>query len=169
MARLGQLIKKLEIGTDTAVDFLKSNGCEIKNDLNAKLDAHQEELLINKFASEEVKAEIAAKKQKKENTSAPDNKPAKEENKLHKINVVGKIELNFFVFRFSSISFNRFFSRGLLFRFYIDGWFSRGSCITLFICRFIEFIEVDFTDNINFMKRKKLLDLYIYLHLVYLA
>ena len=39
MARLGQLIKKLEIGTDTAVDFLKSNGCEIKNDLNAKLDA----------------------------------------------------------------------------------------------------------------------------------
>ena len=67
MARLGQLIKKLEIGTDTAVDFLKSNGCEIKNDLNAKLDAHQEELLINKFASEEVKAEIAAKKQKKEN------------------------------------------------------------------------------------------------------
>lgn len=96
MARLGQLIKKLEIGTDTAVDFLKSNGCEIKNDLNAKLDAHQEELLINKFASEEVKAEIAAKKQKKENTSAPDNKPAKEENKLHKINVVGKIDLDKF-------------------------------------------------------------------------
>ncbi|MGM9795402.1 MAG: translation initiation factor IF-2 [Candidatus Aphodosoma sp.] len=96
MARLGQLIKKLEIGTDTAVDFLKSNGCEIKNDLNAKLDAHQEELLINKFASEEVKAEFAAKKQKKEISSTTENKPAKEENKLHKINVVGKIDLDKF-------------------------------------------------------------------------
>lgn len=92
MARLGQLIKKLEIGTDTAVDFLKSNGCEIKNDLNAKLDPHQEELLINKFASDEVKAELAAKKQKHDTKT--DVKPEKEEVKHHTFNVVGKIDLD---------------------------------------------------------------------------
>ena len=92
MARLGQLIKKLEIGTDTAVDFLKSNGCEIKNDLNAKLDPHQEELLINKFASDEVKAELAAKKQKHDTKT--DVKPEKEEIKHHTFNVVGKIDLD---------------------------------------------------------------------------
>ena len=92
MARLGQLIKKLEIGTDTAVDFLKSNGCEIKNDLNAKLDPHQEELLINKFASDEVKVELAAKKQKHDTKT--DVKPEKEEVKHHTFNVVGKIDLD---------------------------------------------------------------------------
>lgn len=94
MARLGQLIKKLEIGTDTAVDFLKSNGCEIENNLNAKLDAHQEELLINKFASDEVKAELVGKKQKKEPNAPAGAADVKGEVKQHTLNVVGKIDLD---------------------------------------------------------------------------
>lgn len=94
MARLGQLIKKLEIGTDTAVDFLKSNGCEIENNLNAKLDARQEELLINKFASEEVKAELVGKKQKKESNASANTADSKGVVKQHTLNVLGKIDLD---------------------------------------------------------------------------
>lgn len=49
MARLGQKIKKLNVGIDTAVEFLKGEGFNIEADPNLKLTPEQEEALDKEY------------------------------------------------------------------------------------------------------------------------
>lgn len=52
MARLGQLIKKLNIGASTAVEFLRKKGETVEENPNLKLTELQESLLIKEFSSD---------------------------------------------------------------------------------------------------------------------
>lgn len=59
MARLGQLIRKFNVGIDTAVEFLNKKGgnFDIENgdaNLNTKLTAEQEQLLMEEFGTDEM-------------------------------------------------------------------------------------------------------------------
>ena len=53
MARLAQVIKKLNIGLSTAVEFLNKKGEQLENNPNTKLSDEQERLLIKEFSSDE--------------------------------------------------------------------------------------------------------------------
>ncbi|MDD3405445.1 MAG: translation initiation factor IF-2 [Paludibacteraceae bacterium] len=70
MARLGQLIKKLNIGISTATDFLHKKGETIEANPNLKLTENQESLLIKEFCSDkDLKLEserISQQRQEKE-------------------------------------------------------------------------------------------------------
>ena len=52
MARLGQIIKKLNIGISTATEFLNKKGETIEANPNLKLSEVQESLLIKEFSSD---------------------------------------------------------------------------------------------------------------------
>lgn len=55
MARLAQVIKKLNIGLSTAVDFLNRKGGTFDDDNpNAKLTSEQEQLLLHEFGTDEM-------------------------------------------------------------------------------------------------------------------
>ena len=50
MARFSKVIKDLNIGRYTAIEFLEKKGLPIDDDLNAKLTDEQVELLTTQFA-----------------------------------------------------------------------------------------------------------------------
>ena len=52
MARLGKVVKDLNIGKQRAVDFLEKKGCPIDDDINAKLTDEQYTLLLKEFSSD---------------------------------------------------------------------------------------------------------------------
>ena len=52
MARLGKVIKDLNVGKQRAIDFLEKKGCPIEDDLNAKLTDEQYGLLLEAFSSD---------------------------------------------------------------------------------------------------------------------
>lgn len=55
MARLAQVIKKLNIGLSTAVEFLNSKGGNFDDDNpNAKLTSEQEQMLLREFGTDEM-------------------------------------------------------------------------------------------------------------------
>ena len=74
MARLGQVIKKLNIGIATAVDFLKQKGFDLEQNPNAKLTDEQNDLLIREFRKDQnMKMEserISQQRQDKEKPSS---------------------------------------------------------------------------------------------------
>jgi len=54
MARLAQVIKKLNIGLSTAVEFLNKKGEQLENNPNTKLTDEQEALLVKEFSTAET-------------------------------------------------------------------------------------------------------------------
>ena len=54
MARLAQVIKKLNIGLSTAVEFLNKTGEQLENNPNTKLTDEQESLLVKEFSTAET-------------------------------------------------------------------------------------------------------------------
>lgn len=54
MARLGQIIKKLNIGIGTAVDFLNKKGEQVESNASYKLTEEQENLLLKEFSSDKT-------------------------------------------------------------------------------------------------------------------
>ena len=63
MARLGKVVKDLNIGKQRAVDFLEKKGCPIDDDINAKLTDEQYTLLLKEFSSDKVLKEQTEKRQ----------------------------------------------------------------------------------------------------------
>ena len=74
MARLGQVIKKLNIGIATAVDFLKHKGFEVEQNPNLKLTDEQNNLLISEFRKDQnlkIESErLSQQRQEKEKPAA---------------------------------------------------------------------------------------------------
>ena len=69
--RISKVLSELNIGLDTAVDYLKSKGHEVEKNRNAKVDQAQYDLLLESFASDKTskdKAEtlIQQKREEKE-------------------------------------------------------------------------------------------------------
>ncbi len=69
--RISKVLSELNIGLDTAVDYLKSKGHEVEKNRNAKIDQAQYDLLLESFASDKTskdKAEtlIQQKREEKE-------------------------------------------------------------------------------------------------------
>ena len=69
--RISKVLSELNIGLDTAVDYLKSKGHEVEKNRNAKIDQAQYDLLLQNFASDKSskdKAEtlIQQKREEKE-------------------------------------------------------------------------------------------------------
>ncbi|HPW90556.1 MAG TPA: translation initiation factor IF-2 [Paludibacteraceae bacterium] len=62
MARLAQVIKKLNIGLSTAVEFLNKKGEQLENNPNTKLTDEQEVLLYKEFGTPEM-AKLEAERQ----------------------------------------------------------------------------------------------------------
>ena len=54
MARLAQVIKKLNIGLSTAVEFLNKKGEQLENNPNTRLTDEQESLLVKEFSTAET-------------------------------------------------------------------------------------------------------------------
>ena len=54
MARLAQVIKKLNIGLSTAVEFLNKKGEQLENNPNTKLTDEQEAMLVKEFSTAET-------------------------------------------------------------------------------------------------------------------
>ena len=52
MARLGKVVKDLNIGKQRAIEFLEKKGCPIEDDLNAKLSDEQYTFLLKEFSSD---------------------------------------------------------------------------------------------------------------------
>ena len=52
MARLGKVIKDLNIGKQRVIDFLEKKGCPIEDDINAKLTDEQYTLLLKEFSTD---------------------------------------------------------------------------------------------------------------------
>ena len=77
MARLGKVVKDLNIGKQRAVDFLEKKGCPIDDDINAKLTDEQYTLLLKEFSSDKVLKEQTEKRQAERQVS----KERKEEEK----------------------------------------------------------------------------------------
>ncbi len=102
MARLGQVVKQLNVGLNTAVGFLTSKGEEVKEDFNAKITDKQEFMLVKEFGDAEMlkKLEEKAKGGDKKAASEPkkdEGKPAAEakvEPEKHQFKVVGKVDLD---------------------------------------------------------------------------
>ncbi len=66
MARLGQIVKTLNIGIGTATDFLKANNYELEANPNVKLTKEQEDKLLHEFATPEILEQIKNKSKKRE-------------------------------------------------------------------------------------------------------
>lgn len=99
MARLGQIVKLLNIGSGTAVEFLVRKGEDVKDDINAKITKEQETMLMEEFATPEQKAEYkekkAAKDRKKE--QAAEKKPVNPETikvETKTLKIIDKVELD---------------------------------------------------------------------------
>lgn len=72
MARLGRLIKQLNIGLTTAVEFLNTKGETIDSNPNQKLSAGQETLLVKEFSSDQsMKEESERLSQKRHEKEKP--------------------------------------------------------------------------------------------------
>ena len=108
MARLGKVIKDLNVGKQRAIDFLEKKGCPIEDDLNAKLTDEQYSLLLEAFSSDknlklETEKRQAQRQEIKERNQAEKKAAAKipevvetvvpDEAKPH-FTPVGKIDLD---------------------------------------------------------------------------
>lgn len=107
MARLGQIIKKLNIGISTATEFLNKKGETIEANPNLKLSEVQESLLIKEFSSDkDLKLEserISQQRLEKEKQTevaiegyetTPEPQEIKIEIEQPQIKQVGTIDLN---------------------------------------------------------------------------
>ena len=52
MARLGKVIKPLNIGLSTAVEFLQKKGFSVEENINFKISDEEEQLLINEYSKD---------------------------------------------------------------------------------------------------------------------
>ena len=57
--RISKVLSELNIGLDTAVDYLKSKGHEVEKNRNAKIDQAQYDLLLESFASDKTSKDKA--------------------------------------------------------------------------------------------------------------
>ncbi|MDG1253574.1 MAG: translation initiation factor IF-2 [Schleiferiaceae bacterium] len=57
--RISKVLSELNIGLDTAVDYLKSKGHEVEKNRNAKVDQAQYDLLLESFASDKTSKDEA--------------------------------------------------------------------------------------------------------------
>lgn len=102
--RLGRAIRELNIGLQTAVEFLekKSDLGEVKNDLNFKINEKQHAALIEEFKQDKEQKSQAEKvfsKRPKEKKTIRVEQPDKAEavlpeNKRQQFKQVGKIDLD---------------------------------------------------------------------------
>lgn len=95
MARLGQIVKRLNIGSGTAVGFLSEKGHQVSDDPNAKLTKEQESILMEKFATPDMLAELKEKKA----TRAPKrekvlSKPEEIKVEVPRVKIIDKIQLD---------------------------------------------------------------------------
>ena len=74
MARLGKVVKDLNIGKQRAVDFLEKKGCPIDDDINAKLTEEQYSLLLKEFSSDKDLKVQTEKRQAERQVSKERNK-----------------------------------------------------------------------------------------------
>ena len=58
MARLGQIIKKLNIGISTATEFLNKKGEAVEQNPHVQLTENQENLLFKEFSSDKVNGNV---------------------------------------------------------------------------------------------------------------
>lgn len=98
MAKLGQVVKMLNIGAGTAADFLAQHGEKVEADANVRLSKEQENMLYEGFATPEMLVAIrdknAARSAAREQQVA---KPAKQEkvaSEPHKLTIKGKLNLD---------------------------------------------------------------------------
>lgn len=100
--RLNKAIRELNIGLQTAVDFLEKKKLgEVKGDLNFKLSDEQYDALVEEFKSDkDVKnnaARLFQKKPKEKKPTEPKPEPKVEslvDQHRPKLKTVGKIDLN---------------------------------------------------------------------------
>jgi len=67
--RISKVLSELNIGLDTAVDFLATKGQEVERNRNAKIDQGQYDLLTQQFATDKSskdKAETLIQKKREE-------------------------------------------------------------------------------------------------------
>lgn len=82
MARLGQIVKLLNIGIGTAADFLQKKGESVEENLNTKLSKNQEEMLLAEFGTPDLLASLQKGKGRKEDRHAEKSDNDKEEKKV---------------------------------------------------------------------------------------
>ena len=58
--RLGQIARKLNVGRNTIINFLKEKGYNIDSNPNAKINNEQYSLLENAFADSAVEKKVAS-------------------------------------------------------------------------------------------------------------
>ncbi len=105
--RISKVLSELNIGLDTAVDYLTSKGHEVEKNRNAKIDQAQYDLLLQNFASDKSskdKAEtlIQQKREEKEAIQAEREEAAEKAKpevirgtaKLDGPKISGKIDLS---------------------------------------------------------------------------
>ena len=98
MARLGQLIKQLNIGLNTAVEFLNKKGFVVDGgSVNLKLTEDQENALVSEFGTDKDlkrRQEEAAQRKAKAEAKKPVVEEIKVVSNVPHIKVVGVVDLN---------------------------------------------------------------------------
>ncbi len=99
MARLGQIITKLNIGVSTAEEFLNKKGMPIEDGKpNQKLSPEQEKLLVMEYGDENTKKELMSPvtKVKKEEPKTPvvEVEDSIEVSVPHQLKIVDKVDLD---------------------------------------------------------------------------
>lgn len=102
--KISKAVKDLNIGKDTAIEFLKKKGIEVENNINARISDDAYDMLVKNFkpamqqkkAAEQIihdrKEEKAAQAAEKRRREAEEIKMA--ETAIQKLKVLGKIELD---------------------------------------------------------------------------
>ena len=104
--RISKVLSELNIGLDTAVDYLKSKGHVVDKNRNSKINQKEYEFLLENFASDKTKKDeaetlIQQKREEKEAIHAERQEQEKPKNELFRVGpslkgpkISGKIDLN---------------------------------------------------------------------------
>ena len=93
--RISKVLSELNIGLDTAVDYLKSKGHEVEKNRNAKVDQGQYDLLLESFASDKTskdKAETLIQQKREEKEAIQAEREIAEKAKPEVIRGTAKLE-----------------------------------------------------------------------------